>query len=261
MWRYLSSAFWIRAPIPGLGDVPWNALACLGGVVLGFLNPGFWFLATAAEAALLTALVSSQRFRRAIDATHLEAVPVPAAVPLDEADRRIYARLHALWSSAERLIAHKGEQAGGAKQRILRQLILGALRLLTLRGTLQQHDRSAEAADVARRISGINAELARDDLPPEARTHRQETLEILAKRQALMGARQRKLDIIAVHLDRIEAQLQLVIEQDGLIDDDSFADPLLEAKYILDDPLLDLGRDEPVPAPERRERSAADQPA
>src|SRR5437667_12870314 len=67
MWRYVKEAFFVRVPVPSLGDLPVNVMAVAGFGILGLANPGFWLIGVAFEAAVLSGLAFNRRFQRVVD--------------------------------------------------------------------------------------------------------------------------------------------------------------------------------------------------
>lgn len=67
MLKYFKSAFWVRQPVPLLGDLPVHVLALVPFVVLGLLHPGFWLMGLGLGAGFLTMLAMSPRFQRITD--------------------------------------------------------------------------------------------------------------------------------------------------------------------------------------------------
>ena len=63
MWRYVKEAFFVRVPVPALGDLPVNVMAVAAFGILGLANPGFWLLGVAVEAGVLSSLAFNRRFR------------------------------------------------------------------------------------------------------------------------------------------------------------------------------------------------------
>jgi ElaB/YqjD/DUF883 family membrane-anchored ribosome-binding protein len=72
MFRFLRAAFRASPVIPGLGKIPVNVLLCVGALILGFGNPGFWLLGLALETAYLFLLATHLRFQRVVDAEFLQ---------------------------------------------------------------------------------------------------------------------------------------------------------------------------------------------
>jgi hypothetical protein len=224
MLRAFKAAFLLRWPVNGLGDVPVNvvALACLG--VLGFGNPAFWFVGVGLETVYLATLATNRRFIRWIAAQ--DRVAEDGSVTdklralteqLTADDRRAMERLNtrcrrieALWRTADEFQLETNQQA-------LRDLEWFYMKLLIARQHLQSADAQADAAKLAANIKALEREVADPQLaPPPLRESKTATLAILRKRAENLGRRQQSLEEIASDLARIEAQVDLVLENTTL---------------------------------------------
>jgi hypothetical protein len=219
MFRAIKAAFLLRWPVKGLGDVPINvlALSCLG--VLGFGNPGFWLAGIGLETLYLATLSSNRRFVNWVDAQEkviedgtvsrkLRAL-LDQLVPdnrraMDHLNQRC-GRIEALWQSSDEIQLGSNEQA-------LRDLQWVYLKLLIARQHLLSADSEADAAKVQNDIRSLERELSDPKLTPATRESKAATLAILKKRLDNISRRKQSLDEIASDLARIEAQVDLVLE-------------------------------------------------
>lgn len=221
MWRYLKAAFLARPEIPGLGHVPANlvAVACLG--ILGFVNPGFWFLGAGLEVAYLALLAGSPRFRAAIDAVHRPAAAAPDQAQIELAliqrlappARTLLQRVEAGCARILQLQeqAHVEGFVLEANRAALGRLRWTALKLLVAQANLQSGEWDESAASIRQRIAVLEREMAAAP-SAAARDSKQATRDILQRRIANRGERQRQLAEIGADLARIEAQIELARE-------------------------------------------------
>jgi len=219
MFRAIKAAFLLRWPIKGLGDVPINvlALACLG--VLGFGNPGFWLAGVGLETLYLATLSSNRRFVNWVDAQEkviedstvsqklhalLDQLAPENRRSMDQLNQRC-GRIETLWRSSDELQLGSNEQA-------LRDLQWVYLKLLIARQHLLNAESEADAAKVENDMHSLERELSDPKLTPATRESKMATLGILKKRHENISRRKQSLDEVASDLARIEAQVDLVLE-------------------------------------------------
>jgi len=221
MLQALKAAFFLRWPVRGLGSVPVNVLGltCLG--ILGLANPGFWLLGVGLETAYLTTLATNPRFvrwaeaqSRAVADGSVEEKRQALEQQLEGDDRRAMnrltaecARIVALWKSAE-----SDEFLMDANEAALRDLQWNYLKLLLARQHLRSPNADADAAKVHENLAALERELADPSLTPATRESKTATLAILKRRVENLGRRQQTLAEIDSDLERIDAQVQLVLE-------------------------------------------------
>lgn len=227
MWRYLKAAFFARPHIPGLGHVPLNLVAMAGFAILGFANPGFWFLGAGLELGYLWLLVSNPRFRNVIDATD----PGRSRSKGDAAERELalinrlapparkaLARLEAGCSRIIELQrqAHAEEFVIEANRDALGRLRWTYLKLLVAEANLQSDEWDEPESAIRQRIADIEGEIA--EAPSEAvRSSKQATRDILVRRLANRAERSKSLAEIAADRARIEAQIELARENVSML--------------------------------------------
>src|SRR5262249_1776721 len=223
MLRALKAAFLLRWPVKGLGDVPVNVLAltCLG--VLGIGNPGFWFAGVGLETIYLASLATNRRFLRWVDAQDKVVEEISVADKLNALvaqlgadDKRAMDRLNrqcqrieALWRAGDEFQLETNQQA-------LRDLEWLYLKLLIARQHLRSTEAQADAAKVEADIAAVERELSHPRMTAAMRESKTAMLAILKKRTENFGRRQQSLGEIASDLARIEAQIDLVLENTTL---------------------------------------------
>jgi hypothetical protein len=219
MLRAIKAAFLLRWPVNGLGDVPVNivGLACLGALGLG--NHGFWLAGIGLETLYLATLVSNRRFLNWVAAQDkvvedgsvsqklkalVDQLAPDSRRSMDHLNQRC-GKIEALWHATDEFQLGTNEQA-------LRDLQWFYLKLLIARQHMQSADSDADMAKVQHDIGTIERELADPRLSPATRESKTATLAILKKRSENFERRKQSLDEIASDLARIEAQIDLVLE-------------------------------------------------
>jgi len=222
MGRYLKAAFLATLHLPLLGNIPVNLFAFAGCMILGFGHPGFWLLGLGLETAYLFSLATNARFRRAID-TQVEVQSLQSG----EAKRRIL--IEKLNSAARK----KFDAAEGKSRRILQTLrdheaeefvILGNVEALNklmlvyiklLFGrTILESAGSTSTPDGALQdqADSLRRDSSDESVPISVRQSKRATLEILEKRIENVARRKQTMREIESDLERIEAQLDLGLE-------------------------------------------------
>ena len=228
MLRYLKEAFWLRVPTPLLGALPVNALACAGVGILGFAEHGLWLLGAGLETAYLFALATNPRFQRVIAARDL----VGQRAVMDRSHDELLAQLppesRARLERLEAKVARIGSFLGADPDKdLLAESTLDALgklaavhaRLLLAERHLHAARTETDPTALARQAAALERELAAPDHPalsPTLVESKQATLDILRRRLANAQARDRSLAEVASDLTRIEAQVDLALEEASL---------------------------------------------
>lgn len=221
MWRYIKSAFLIRVDVPVLGQVPVNALLSAAFAILGFAQPGFWLLGLAVESVVIAGLAFNPRFQKYVQSQQLET-----AKSDDETNRRML--IQVLDTSAKNRITLLGAKCSRVldvyrSQQAENYIIdtnrdaLNSLQWVYLKLLVAQHhllspaDNDTEST-LQRRIGGIERELGQPGEPDSLRQSKAATLAILKKRLANFQRREQTLEEIDSDLTRIEAQVDLILE-------------------------------------------------
>jgi hypothetical protein len=219
MLRALKAAFFLRWPVKGLGDVPVNVLALTCAGVLGLANPGFWFAGLGLETVYLATLATNQRFLRWVAAQDKVVEEGSVAEKLRALtnqlapdDRRAMdqlndqcRRIESLWRSGDEFQLETNQQA-------LRDLEWLYLKLLIARAHLRGAEAQGDALKVEGDIKVLERELTNAQLTQALRESKTATLAILKKRAENFLRRQQSLGEIASDLARIQAQVELVLE-------------------------------------------------
>ena len=229
MLRYLKEAFWLRVPTPLLGALPVNALACAGVGIVGFAEHGLWLLGAGLEAAYLFGLATNPRFQRVIAARDL----VGQRAAVDRSHGELLAQLppesRARLGRLEVKVARVGSLLRADPDKdLLSESTLDALgklaavhaRLLLAERHLHAARSETDPVALARQAAALEGELAAPDghpaLSPTLVESKQATLDILRRRLANAQTRDRSLAEVASDLARIEAQVDLALEEASL---------------------------------------------
>ncbi len=223
MFRYLKAAFWAAPEIAGLGRVPVNVLALSGFGILGFGHAGFWLLGLALEGSYLYALVASARFRHVVDAgqqqlgegaVERERVALVAKLAPDAR-----ARLERLEAQCVRALQLESEAQTEAliiegNRDALRKLEWFYLKVLVAQQNLRGLGNGE--AELRRQIGTLQNEVQADRLSRSLRESKAATLRILEQRLGNLERREQTLAEIESDLTRIEAQVDLALDNAGM---------------------------------------------
>jgi hypothetical protein len=221
--RYLKAAFWFSPPLPGLGRFPLNVAGVLGLLVLGFGQPAFWLAGFGLEVAYLLLLATDRRFQKVVDGA--ERLPPKKEEESDGARARLVSalpgagreRLRLLEERCARLQAspHDPIVAEGNRD-ALKRLVWTFLKLLVAEIHLQSADREANEGGLRADIDRLTAELRSSELTSTLRASKEATLRILKQRLDNVSRRARALEQIHSDQVRIEQQVQLAVEEEGM---------------------------------------------
>lgn len=243
MFRYLKAAFFLGVPVPGLGAMPLNAMAAAAFAVAGIAHPAFWLLGLGLESGYLFVLSTSRRFRRVVDGAQelklqkeageyrellVNRLSDPARKRLADQEQK-YARVKKLYQDRE-----LPDYLVDNNRDALRKLLWTYLKLLLARGSLDE-GAWANEADLRRQIAAAEAELADAKLAPEVRDSKLGTLDILRRRLDNRDRRSQSLQEIDSDLARIEAQLDLALENASIPSREPSVANIQVASRILDD--------------------------
>ena len=226
MWRYLKEAFWAKADLPAIGPLPINALAVLGLGVFGCAEHALWLLGLGLETAYLYALSSNPRFRHLVQARanwqSRQTVEQSRHDLLSRLTPEARSRLARLDEKIRRAITlTRGDQThdllADSNLDALEKLGDLHLRLLVAEQELQTACRQTDAAALARQAATLEQELqSAAALSPALRESKQATLDLTRKRLANAARRIETLAEVGSDLARIEAQVDLVLDDTGL---------------------------------------------
>jgi hypothetical protein len=208
--------------VPALGGVPVNILAVVGFFILGFGHPGFWLLGLGLELAFLFSLATHPRFQKWVDAAHLAVVGEDTAakrghlVKLLETTAR--QQLSSLEGKCQRIldVYHSSQREDYLTQsnvEALQKLQWMYLKLLVAQHHLQTPGAQASEEDLRGKIQDLQKALHGPVSTESAKESKAATLKILEQRLVNLQRREQSLDEIASDLTRIEAQVDLALDQ------------------------------------------------
>lgn len=222
--RYLWSAFNARPlgmPLPP----NWFGLAAFA--LLGaFVSPGFWLLGAGLELGYLLLLARSARFRRAVDARHVQ--PADPAIQRYEATVALLnptqrARQQAVEARARevlQLLSRSALMASHASS--LEQLVWLNLRLLAAGQALNVvvQTATAESAELQQQEQQIDQRLVDQDLSADLRRSLEQQKQVIDARQLAHNEGSKRKEHVDAELQRIEQQIALIREQTLLATDE-----------------------------------------
>ena len=220
--RYLKEAFFVCCPVPGLGALPVNILGLIGFSILGFGDPAFWPLGLGLELAWLFGLATHPRFQKWVDAKEMVLNKQDTSDKretlvhlLDLAARQ---RLSLLENKCRRILdvyrtSQKEDYLTQSNEQALQQLQWMYLKLLVAQHYLQTLDSQGSEADLRKKIQELQTGIQSRSSSDNARESRSATLKILQQRLVALQRREQSLDEIASDLTRIEAQVDLALDQ------------------------------------------------
>jgi hypothetical protein len=220
VWRYLKSAFLVSVEVPGLGNVPVNALGAAAFAILGFAQPAFWLVGLALEAAIVPSLAFNPRFQKVVEAQSLQLSQGDA-----EQKRQALVKLlegtaqQRLWNLAKKcnqvLDVYRSQQAEDyiidSNDQALKNLEWVYLKLLVARHHLLNPTSETEQS-LEKKIQELEKDLQDGEETESLRQSKTATLNILKKRQATMRKKQETLEEIESDLTRIDNQVDLILE-------------------------------------------------
>jgi hypothetical protein len=221
VWHYIKEAFFVRAEVNGLGHLPVNVLLACAFGILGFAQPAFWLLGVAVEVVVVAGLAFNPRFQKYVQAKELQT-----AQDDDESRRQELIRLLDQKSSDRRTLlsakcqrildVFRNQQAEDyiidSNRDALNSLKWTYLKLLVARHHLLSPPDNETEATLEQRIADLDRQVADASEPESLRQSQAATQAILKKRLVNIRRREQTLAEIDSDLTRIEAQVDLILE-------------------------------------------------
>lgn len=248
MGRYLKAAFLATLHLPLLGNIPVNLFAFAGCMILGFGHPGFWLLGLGLETAYLFSLATNSRFRRAVDARtemkNLQEAESKRRILIEKLNSSARKKLDAAELKSRRILQtlrdHEAEEyviLGNVEA--LNKLIWVYIKLLFARTILESAGPiSAVDSALQEQFESLRLEVEDESIPITVRQSKKATLEILEKRLENASRRKNSWREIESDLERIEAQLDLGLENAAIRDREQAVDFDLDLASHLMDPTI-----------------------
>jgi hypothetical protein len=226
MFRYLTQAFWARPRIGILGRIPINALAVAGAFILGFGEHAVWLGALGVETLYLYALGTNPKFQRWVAEQNLarltgdtEDVRQQLMRSLGGAARQRVIRIQEKIAKIEGLYreSRSEEFLFDSNRDVLQKLMWAYLKLLVAQRNLQNLGHQTTEDEINAQIAAIEKEL-KGNVTGTLRDSKTATLNILRQRLRNLQRRTETLAEIDADLARVEAQIDLALEQASLKD-------------------------------------------
>ncbi|HEX7153081.1 MAG TPA: hypothetical protein VF618_16460 [Thermoanaerobaculia bacterium] len=221
--RYLWHAFFAKPDIPLVGFFPWNAVAVAAAAVAGWFDPSIWATAGVAEFIFLFTLASNNGFQRSIDERRVAETQGETEEARDRllrtlggAARQRYVKLEQKRQKLEKVYRDVGSDdlLFDSNLAALKRLTWLYLKLLAAQRTLINLGPRADTRELQTQIAALEAEL-----PAAAATVRESkeaTLRLLRERRDNIDHREQYLAEIDSDLARIEAQIDLALDEASL---------------------------------------------
>ena len=225
MWKYLKAAFFFSVPVPALGPLPVNALAAVGFAILGFGHPAFWLLGLGVETTVVFGLAFNPRFQRLVNSRQ------QLLLSSDDTSAQRQALINVLSSEAKVRLAklidqcnkvlqvYTGTQAYdyiiATNRDALSNLQWLYLKLLVARHYLETAS-SSDGQALQKNIESLQRELQDPGVTDSLRQSKMATLSIMKQRMNNFQNRTRIIQEVDSDLTRIEAQVDLALENASL---------------------------------------------
>ena len=221
MLNYLKKAFFVRVEVPPLGHLPVNALLVAAFGILGFAQPAFWLLGLAVEGVIVPGLAFNPRFQKYIQAQELQTAQdddeqrrqeLIGLLDTKDKDRRTL-----LSVKCQRILdVFRNQQAEDyiidTNREALNSLKWTYLKLLVARHHLLSPPDNETETTLEQKIADLDRQIADTSAPESLRQSQAATQAILKKRLANIRRREEILAEIDSDLTRIEAQVDLILE-------------------------------------------------
>nr|MDP9120999.1 hypothetical protein [Acidobacteriota bacterium] len=232
---------------PGLGQVPVNALVVVGFAVFGFVHPGFWVLGGGLEVGYLVLLAGNPRFQRLVDARRRVLAAGEAEQRREDLVRKLTPEARQRYNALEERCARSlqvsqesqaPDFALESSRDALSRLSWVYLKLLMARFHLDSSRIGTSESDLKQKIAALKSTLSSADLTAALRESQSATLKILEQRLENLERSQQTVREVDSDLARIEAQVDLALENANLRGSGAVVSANLDlASQILDDGL------------------------
>lgn len=218
--RYLLAAFFARPGWPLFRVIPWNAFAVAAAGVAGFFDPSIWLTAGVGEFIYLFTMSTHPAFQQWVDTR------TPAAQVDDSDDARQELLKKVGGSARQRYVKLEEKRAkleaiptddllAESNHHALRRLSWLFLQLLVAQRDLRVATK-ADPKEIEREIEKLEGELL--DSTKTAQESKQATIALLRERLDNVRQKETSLAEIDADLARIEAQLDVALEDATLRD-------------------------------------------
>jgi hypothetical protein len=247
LFHHLKAAFYVSPEIPGLGRLPLNLIFLSGIAILGLGHPGFWLLGLGIEVAFLYVLATSPRFQQLVAAEKLRIQEAESETKrhgmADQLRPAARQRMTTLEAKCDRIYQLSQESQAETfmldrDQAALKQLKRLYLKLLLADQNLTEHDQGAVENQITAQLNRVKSDLSAPNLTSAMRQSKSATLQILEQRLANFQRRELALEEISSDLLRIEAQIDLAVENTGIRGESESFNIDLVSQLLTDNALL-----------------------
>ncbi|HVR38970.1 MAG TPA: hypothetical protein VMU84_07720, partial [Thermoanaerobaculia bacterium] len=202
-----------------------NAMAFFAAGVAGWFDPTWWIAAGAGELIFLMTLASNPAFQQTVDARRATELQGDTDDARNEmlrnvggAARQRYVKLEEKRKRLEQMYrdAHTDDFLFESNRDALRKLTWIFLRLLVAQRNLVVVAPKSDANELQQQIAVIEADIADGMETEQLRESREATMRALRERLDNLQNRENSLAEIESDLGRIEAQLDLALEEASL---------------------------------------------
>ncbi|MEW6711268.1 MAG: hypothetical protein AB1403_15680, partial [Candidatus Riflebacteria bacterium] len=190
---YLSEAFNAGLNIKGMGEIPVNKLFILGTFILGFGNPGFWFMGLALEIIYLYYLSTNPRFQRYVESKQYENIQKNRSSKMHEMvsslDQELQNRLNKLnsnLSEINKLMNWNLDESAGflnqSKQETLNHLPTIFLKLLKTKQLIQESLARTKPEEINKELRKLENQLKTPNIGAALEKSLKSNIEIQRKR-------------------------------------------------------------------------------
>lgn len=231
---YLIEAFHVRYPVAGLGQVPVNYLAVGGAILAGLWQWPLFLVGAGLEAGFLSMLASNPRFHRYVETKDRQVAngdwkqQVESMLRgLSFRDRKRYHTLAERCESVSKLVRSMPSAALAASSMTFQNinaLLWIYLKLLVQKNTIEQYVETRTQAEADIRADMQEAERKLGELQDDQAMLKKSvggTLELLKRRLHNVIHAKDKLDYLEAELDRIDHQVEWLVEETALNEGDS----------------------------------------
>lgn len=224
---YLAEAFNAGLNIKGMGEIPVNKLFILGVFILGFSNPGFWFLGIALEFIYLWFLSTNPRFQKYVMGKQLNELQESRSQKVNELIASLtpenhsrLKRLNANLAEINKLMRWNLDESASfmnqSRQQTLKQLPSIFLKLLKTRQLIEESLQRTKASEISNEIKKLEKQMSAPDISPAIEKSLRSNIEIHQKRLDNLSIAKENEMLVEMELQRIENQLHLVREEIAL---------------------------------------------
>ena len=220
---YVKEAFFARAPVKGLGNVPANVLFVAAIGILGVAMPGLWLIGGGLELGWLAWLSQNPRFQTIVRGKRLQERAesfgerlraTVTRLPLPERSR--WEELRQKCDSLRQMSIALQPKAAGTMDAVqesgLNSLLLIHANLLQSKVTLEHHLSARSGEEIQKKLDDAEHKLATADGDAIKRSL-EANVAILKKRILHHQNAAKNVEVIDSEIERIENQVDLIREE------------------------------------------------